>query len=119
MANGSSIVSVTARQIMSDRGHLGVEARVEVANGAAGVAGCTGGVSIGTQEIAFAYDGGTKWRGKGVMRAVNAVNEQIAPLIRGMDATKQIQVDAAMLAHQGNGKAALGGNATAAVSAAV
>ena len=53
------------------------------------------------------------------MRAVNAVNDVIAPLIKGMDASKQIEVDDAMLAYQGDGKAVLGGNATAAVSAAV
>ena len=128
MANGTlrqahfppTIVSVSARQIMSDRGHPGVEATVKTENGATGVAICTAGVSIGTKEIAFAYDGGTKWRGKGVMRAVNAVNEKIAPLILGMDATKQIEVDNAMLGYgEGQGKAVLGGNATAAVSAAV
>ncbi len=119
MANGTAIVSVKAREVMSDRGHPGVEAKVKTENGAVGVAICTAGVSVGTKEIAFAYDGGTKWRGKGVMRAVNAVNEKIAPLIKGMDASKQIEVDGAMLAYEGNGKAVLGGNATAAVSAAV
>jgi enolase len=118
MVSGTEIVSVVARQIMSDRGHPGVEAKVVTANGAKGVAICTAGVSIGTQEIPFAYDGGTKWRGKGVMRAVNAVNDKIAPLLVGMDATKQLALDNAMLAYEGNGKAVLGGNATAAVSAA-
>jgi enolase len=119
MAHGTDIVSVVARQIMSDRGHPGVEAKVVTANGAKGVAICTAGVSIGTKEIPFAYDGGTKWRGKGVMRAVNGVNEVIAPMLRGMDASKQIEIDNAMLSYQGNGKAVFGGNATAAVSAAV
>ena len=80
MANGTEIVSVAAREVYSDRGHPGVEATVTTESGATGVAICTAGVSVGTKEIAFAYDGGTKWRGKGVMRAVNAVNEQIAPL---------------------------------------
>jgi len=119
MASGTAIVSVEARQIMSDRGHPGVEATVKTENGATGTAICTAGVSVGSKEIPFAYDGGSKWRGKGVMRAVNAVNEIIAPLIKGMDASKQIEVDHAMLTYQGNGKAVLGGNATGAVSAAV
>ena len=119
MAHGTDIVSVFARQIMSDRGHPGVEAAVTTSGGAKGVAVCTAGVSVGTQEIAFAYDGGTKWRGKGVMRAVNGVNEKIAPLLKGMDATKQIEVDNAILNLEGNGKTVVGGNATAAVSAAV
>ena len=88
MANGTEIATVEAREVYSDRGHPGVEATVTTASGASGTALCTAGVSVGTKEIAFAYDGGPKWRGKGVMRAVNAVNERIAPLIRGMDATQ-------------------------------
>ena len=119
MAHGTDIVSVIARQIMSDRGHPGVEAIVVTSNGAKGVAVCTAGVSIGTKEIAFAYDGGAKWRGKGVMRAVNGVNDVIAPMLKGMDASQQIEIDNAMLSYQGDGKAVFGGNATAAVSAAV
>jgi enolase len=120
MAFGSTIVSVTARQVFSDRGHPGIEATVKTENGGVGVAICTAGVSIGTHEIEFAYDGGTKWRGKGVMRAVNAVNDIIAPALVGMDAVSQVEVDHAMLNIGGpNAKARLGGNATAAVSAAV
>lgn len=113
---GTAIVSVSARQIMSDRGHPGVEATVITENGAIGTAICTAGISVGTHEIPFTYDGGEKWRGKGVMRAVNSVNEKIAPAIMGMDATKQLEVDSAMLEI---GKDVLGGNATGAVSAAV
>ena len=112
----STIVSVNARQVMSDRGHPGVEATVVTENGARGVAVCTAGVSVGTHEIEFAYDGGEKWRGKGVMRAVNTVKQLIAPAIMGMDATLQLEADNAMLKI---GKDILGGNATGAVSAAV
>ncbi len=112
----TTIKSVTARQIMSMRGHPSVEATVVTENGSVGVAECTAGLSIGTHEIPFAYDGGEKWRGKGVMRAVRAVKELIAPAIMGMDASRQIEVDAVMLKI---GKDLLGGNATGAVSAAV
>jgi enolase len=115
MASGTAIVSVQARQVFSDRGHPGVEATVKTENGAQGVAICTAGVSVGTHEVEFAYDGGKKWRGKGVMRAVNAANELIAPALRGMNAADQLALDEAMLAI---GKAKVGGNATAAVSAA-
>ena len=118
MAKGTDIVSVVAREVYSMRGHPGVEATVVTANGAEGIAVCTAGVSVGTKEIPFAYDGGARWRGKGVMRAVNGVNEIIAPMLKGMDASKQIEIDNAMLSYQGNGKAVFGGNATAAVSAA-
>jgi enolase len=76
-------------------------------------------VSVGTHEVQFAYDGGSKWRGKGVMRAVNAVNEVITPALKGMDATNQQAIDNVMLTLDGpESKVRLGGNATAAVSAA-
>ena len=115
MSTSTAIVAVSARQVYSDRGHPGVEATVRTAGGAQGVAICTAGVSVGSHEIEFAYDGGKKWRGKGVMRAVNAVNELIAPALVGMDAARQQAVDQAML---DIGKLKVGGNATAAVSAA-
>ncbi len=115
MSTGTTIVSVSARQVYSDRGHPGVEATVTTANGAKGVAICTAGVSVGSHEVEFAYDGGKKWRGKGVMRAVNAVNDLVAPALAGMDAAQQQAVDQAML---DLGKLKVGGNATAAVSAA-
>ncbi len=120
MTRGATIISITSRQVYSDRGHPGIEATVVTENGAKGVAVCTAGVSIGTHEIEFAYDGGTKFRGKGVMRAVNAVNDVIAPELIGLNAADQNAVDYAMLNIGGpNAKARLGGNATAAVSAAV
>lgn len=120
MPTGSIITSITARQVYSDRGHPGVEATVKTANGATGVVICTAGVSVGTHEVEFAYDGGTKWRGKGVQRAVDSVINNIAPALTGMDAAQQLAVDDAMLNIGGpNAKQRLGGNATAAVSAAV
>ena len=112
---GTAIVSVTARQVYTERGHPGVEATVVAENGARGTAVCTAGISVGMHEVEFAYDGGTKWRGKGVMRAVNAVNEVIAPALRGINVVKQSDVDQVML---DIGKHKVGGNATAAVSAA-
>lgn len=120
MPTGTTIVSVTARQVFSDRGHPGVEATVRTENGAAGVAICTAGVSVGTHEVQFAYDGGTKWRGKGVQRAVDNVNHLIASVLEGMDGAKQLEIDETMLNIGGpDAKSRLGGNATAAVSAAV
>ena len=111
----TTIISVTAQQVEA-RGTPAVEAVVTTSNGGTGRAVCVAGASIGTHEIPFAYDGGEMYNGKGVMRAVNAVYEKIAPAIIGMDATKQIEVDNVILAI---GKDVLGGNATGAVSAAV
>ncbi len=116
----STITSVTARQVFSDRGHPGIEATVVTANGAVGVAICTAGVSVGQHEVQFAYDGGTRWRGKGVQKAVDNVVDLIAPALIGMDASKQLEIDERMLNLGGPGaKLRLGGNATGAVSAAV
>lgn len=115
---GTTIVSVKARQVYTNRGNPGVEAIVTTENGAVGRAMCTSGVSIGTHEVDFTFDGGTKFRGKGVMRAVNNVNDVIAPVLIGMDAANQSAIDNAMLAIMPDAKLHLGGNATAAVSAA-
>lgn len=119
MATGTAIVSVSARQVFSDRGHPGVEATVKTANGGTGVAICTAGISVGQHEVQFAYDGGPKWRGKGVQRAVDNVNYVIAPALKGMDASRQAEIDDVLLNLGGpDAKLRLGGNATAAVSAA-
>ena len=87
MIKGTTIVSVSAREVFTDRGHPGVEATVVTESGAKGVAVCTAGLSVGQHEVEFAYDGGPRWHGKGVMRAVNAVNDDIAPALVGLDAS--------------------------------
>ncbi len=121
MTAGTVIRSVRARQIFSDRGHPGVEAKVITENGAVGVAIATAGISIGEHEIQFVYDNDPKrYNGKGVLKAVANVNDIIAPKIKGMDACKQRDIDQIMLELDGTPlKTKLGGNATAAVSAAV
>jgi enolase len=119
MATGTEIVSVTARQVYSDRGHPGVEATVTTENGGRGRAICTAGVSVGTHEVQFAYDAGPRWRGKGVQRAVDNVNNVLSFELLGMDASNQLEIDETLLNAGGPGaKARLGGNAVAAVSAA-
>jgi enolase len=119
MTAETKIVAVTARQVYSDRGHPGVEATIQTANGAIGVAVCTAGVSIGQHEVPFAYDGGKTWRGRGVQRAVDNILQLISPALVGMNAADQMAIDHALLTLGGPGaKQRLGGNATAAVSAA-
>jgi enolase len=120
MPAGSTIVGVTARQIFSDRGHPGVEATVVTQNGAKGVAVVTAGVSVGEHEVQFAYDGGKKWNGRGVQKAVDHVNKVIGPKVIGLDASKQMDVDQVIIDLDGTPtKSKLGGNATGSVSAAV
>lgn len=116
---GSRIKYVRARQIFSERGHPGVEATVTTEDGKAGIAVATAGVSIGKHEVQFAYDGGERWAGMGVQKAVDNVNTVIAPALKGLDATRQRDVDEALLKLDGTpNKTKLGGNATASVSAA-
>lgn len=117
--SGHEIVSVKAMQVFTWRFHPGVEVVVRTRNGAEGRATCTAGISIGSHEVKFAYDGGKKWGGMGVEGAVRNVEEIIAPKIIGMDATNQYAVDMAMLNICENARETIGGNAIAAVSAAV
>lgn len=117
--NETLIKSVTARQVYTNRGKPGVEVVVITENGAEGRAMCTSGVSMGTHEVEFTFDGGTKFGGKGVTGAAKRVEETIAPVIIGMDASKQAEVDKAILDICPDAKIKLGGNAVAATSAAV
>jgi len=121
MTAGTVIKSVRARQIFSDRGHPGVEATVVTENGATGTAMATAGISIGEHEIQFVYDNNPKrYNGMGVLKAVANVNDIIGPKIKGIDACRQRDIDQIMLDLDGTPlKTKLGGNATAAVSAAV
>lgn len=113
------IKSVHAVQVQSRRHNMAVSARVETMDGAVGKALCYAGVSVGTHEVHFQYDGGNRWGGLGCMSAVRNVNTTIADTILGMDVRNQFEIDQAMLSIQGNGSASVGGNAIAAVSAAV
>ena len=116
----TAIKSVFAHEVYSLRGHPGIEAIVKTENGATGVAICTAGLSVGTFEVPFKYDGGEKYNGKGVSKAAALVNEIVAPALIGVDATKQAVVDDILIKLNSAGvKNPIGGNSTAAVSAAV
>ena len=116
----TTIISVKAREVYSLRGHPGIEARVKTENGATGVAVCTAGLSIGTFEVPFKYDGGERFEGKGVRKAVAGIDEVVAPALVGQDAACQVTIDDILIKLNGpEAKTPVGGNATAAVSAAV
>ncbi len=120
MNKGSKIVAVTARQISSERGYPAIEATVTTENGATGSAVAVAGTSTGEHEIKFAYDGGKKWNGKGVLKAVSNVCDLVSPALIGEDASQQCRIDGIILDLDGTpDKSHLGGNATASVSAAV
>ena len=117
--SGTLIKSIKARQVYTNRGKPGVEAVVITENGAEGRGMCTSGVSVGTHEVDFTFDGGKMFGGRGVQNAVDNVNKIIAPALIGMDSSDQALIDTAMLAITKDAKTVLGGNAIAAVSAAV
>jgi enolase len=117
---GSKIKSITAREVFSQRGHPGIEAIVRTEDNASGRAMATAGLSVCEHEVKFVYDGGTRWGGMGVLKAVSNVNAIIAPKLVGRDVTQQRAIDAVLIELDGTpDKSRLGGNATASVSAAV
>jgi enolase len=118
--DGSKIESVRAREILTGRGHPGIEAVVTTRSGAKGVAVATGGTSYGAHEVPFAYDGGKRYGGKGVLHAVENVERILGPGIIGYDAANQRLIDGIMIDLDGTpDKSRLGGNAIAAISGAV
>ena len=116
-----SISKVIGRQVIDSRGNPTVEVDVVLAGGAIGRAAVPSGASTGEHEAWELRDGDkSKYLGKGVLKAVAAVNQTIAPALLGMDATNQTGVDAAMIALDGSpNKAKLGANAILGVSMAL
>jgi enolase len=117
----SAITEVTAIEILDSRGNPTVEASVRLACGAVGTACAPSGASTGSREALELRDGdAARYNGKGVLKAVGAVNGEIAGLLRGRDAADQRGVDGAMIAADGTeNKSRLGANAILAVSLAV
>jgi enolase len=116
----SKIASIRARQILDSRGNPTVEAQVLLDDGSEGLALVPSGASTGAHEAVERRDGDkARYGGKGVLGAVAAVHEEIAPALRGLEATDQRAVDAAMIALDGTAnKGRLGANAILAVSLA-
>ena len=117
----TAIAKIKGREILDSRGNPTVEADVTLSSGAFGRAACPSGASTGVHEAVELRDGDKKrFGGKGVTKAVSAVNNEIAAKIAGMDALKQRDVDAAMIAADGTeNKGKLGANAILTVSMAV
>jgi len=117
----TTIIETHAREILDSRGNPTVEAEVILLSDAAGRAAVPSGASTGEHEAVELRDGDKKrYGGKGVLKAVAAVNEVIAPKIKGMDALDQAAIDAEMIKLDGTpNKAKLGANAILSVSMAV
>jgi enolase 1/2/3 len=116
----SWIEHVLAREILDSRGNPTVEAEVVLADGAIGRAAVPSGASTGENEAVELRDGDKKrYGGKGVLKAVENVNDIIAPALRGFDALDQAEVDRALIDLDGTkNKSKLGANALLAVSMA-
>jgi enolase 1/2/3 len=117
----SVIESVFAREILDSRGNPTVEVEVELDGGSRGRAAVPSGASTGEREAVELRDGDKKrYLGKGVLKAVKAVNDELAGEILGEDALDQALVDGLMIELDGTPtKARLGANAILAVSLAV
>jgi enolase len=114
------IRQVHAREVLDSRGQPTVEVEVRLKNGAAGRATVPSGASTGAHEAVELRDGGKRFLGKGVSRAVAHVNERIAPRLRGKDARDQAGIDQIMLKLDGSvNKGKLGANAILGASLAV
>jgi enolase len=116
----TEILDIHARTIVDSRGNPTVEVDVLLEDGSFGRAGVPSGASTGAYEAVELRDGGTDWLGKGVTKAVDAVNGEIAGALSGFDAEDQSEIDAAMIELDGTpNKARLGANAILGVSLAV
>ena len=117
----TAIVDVHARQIIDSRGNPTVEVDVTLEDGSLGRAAVPSGASTGAYEAVEKRDGDkSKWLGKGVSQAVDAVNGEIADAILGIEAEDQSDIDARMIELDGTpNKSRLGANAILGVSLAV
>ncbi len=116
----TEITGLDAREILDSRGFPTVEVEVELACGAIGRAAVPSGASTGEHEALELRDGGARFGGKGVEKAVSNVTKELAPEVLGLDAEDQVAVDQAMCALDGTpSKSKFGANAILGVSMAV
>jgi enolase len=114
------IEALSAREILDSRGNPTVEVEIQLEDGTQARAAVPSGASTGAFEAAELRDGGTRYLGKGVEKAVAFVNDEIGPNIIGFDAQDQRIIDSAMISLDGTAnKSRLGANAILGVSLAV
>ena len=116
----TAIIDIVGREILDSRGNPTVEVDVVLEDGSTGRAAVPSGASTGAHEAVELRDGGTRFLGKGVERAVEAVNGEIFEALSGMEAEAQIHIDQTMIELDGTpNKSRLGANAILGVSLAV
>ncbi|MBB6013115.1 enolase [Aquamicrobium lusatiense] len=116
----TAIVDVVGREILDSRGNPTVEVDVVLEDGSVGRAAVPSGASTGAHEAVELRDGGPRYLGKGVEKAVEAVNGELFEAIGGLEAEEQIHIDRTMIELDGTpNKSRLGANAILGVSLAV
>ncbi|MBB4094691.1 phosphopyruvate hydratase [Ochrobactrum pecoris] len=116
----TAIIDIVGREILDSRGNPTVEVDVVLEDGSFGRAAVPSGASTGAHEAVELRDGGSRYLGKGVEKAVEAVNGKIFDAIAGMDAESQLLIDQTMIELDGSAnKGNLGANAILGVSLAV
>ncbi|RWE02505.1 MAG: phosphopyruvate hydratase, partial [Mesorhizobium sp.] len=116
----TAIIDIVGREILDSRGNPTVEVDVVLEDGSMGRAAVPSGASTGAHEAVELRDGGPRYLGKGVQRAVEAVNGELFEAIGGMEAENQIHIDQTMIELDGTpNKSRLGANAILGVSLAV
>jgi enolase len=114
----AKIESITAREIMAERGTLGLEVIVTTDTGAVGRSTPTTGVSMGKYEAAFVVDGGDRFGGRGLRKAVQNI-EEVTPALVGMEVHRQREIDRLLIELDGTpNKSRLGANAIVGISLA-
>jgi enolase len=114
------IIDLIAREIIDSRGNPTVEVDAYLDSGASGRAAVPSGASTGKREALELRDGGKRFHGKGVMKALRNIFEEIAPRVRGLDSADQAFIDGLLIELDGTeNKGRLGANAILGVSLAV
>lgn len=116
----AKIKQIVATEILDSRGTPTVEATVILTDGAVGIASCPSGASVSSYEAVELRDHDeNRYKGMGVLKAINNIDTVIAPVLEGMEASKQAEIDKRMIELDGTqNKSKLGGNAILAVSMA-
>lgn len=118
-STSKKIASVHAREILDSRGNPTVEVEMKLDDGSLFVASVPSGASTGAYEAVELRDGGSRYMGKGVLKAVDNVNSVLGPAVIGMDPAAQMDIDNKMLGIDGTpNKANMGANAILGVSLA-
>ncbi|MDZ4867480.1 MAG: phosphopyruvate hydratase [Alphaproteobacteria bacterium] len=116
----TAIIDIRGREILDSRGNPTVEVEVELEDGSIGRAAVPSGASTGAHEAVEKRDGGKRYGGKGVEKAVGSVNGELFEALSGMEAEEQMRIDRTLIDLDGTpNKSRVGANATLGVSLAI